>query len=228
MRWRNSNPRGPDGLGTGSDPGPDDPRGQLASLQGLRGPHFAGLIGSALGLGLGLLVLGGLAACTGTPTGVEPVQGFNLARYLGTWHEIARLDHSFERGLTHVTATYDKRKDGGVSVLNRGFDPVKDKWKEARGHAYFLQGPDVASLKVSFFGPFYGGYHVFALDPDYRWAMVAGPTKDYLWILAREPQLPPDVLANLIEIAGNAGFDTGSLIYPPSNQVGAGPPTSAP
>ena len=169
-------------------------------------------------LGPVLLFLGVLAGCTAVPTGVEPVRGFDLERYLGTWHEIARLDHSFERGLTNVTATYAKTDDGGVGVLNRGFDPLKGQWKEAQGRAYFLQGPDIASLKVSFFGPFYGGYHVFALDPDYRWAMVAGPSREYLWILAREPQLPPDVLADLLETAAQAGFDTGSLIYPPNDQ----------
>jgi len=173
-----------------------------------------------------LLFLGVLAGCTAVPTGVEPVRGFDLDRYLGTWHEIARLDHSFERGLTNVTATYAERDDGGVSVLNRGFDPVAGTWKEAQGRAYFLEGPDIASLKVSFFGPFYGGYHVFALDPDYRWAMVAGPSREYLWILAREPQLPPDVLTDLLETAAQAGFDTGSLIYPPINQGDGGAPTS--
>ena len=173
-----------------------------------------------------LLFLGVLAGCTAVPTGVEPVRGFDLGRYLGTWHEIARLDHSFERGLTNVTANYSKREDGGVNVVNRGFDPVKGIWKEARGRAYFLHGPDIASLKVSFFGPFYGGYHVFALDPDYRWALVAGPSKSYLWILAREPYLPPDVLAELVETAGRAGFDTGSLIYPPNNQGNASAPIS--
>lgn len=172
-----------------------------------------------------LLFLLALAGCTAAPTGVEPVRGFDLDRYLGTWHEIARLDHSFERGLTNVTATYAKRDDGGVSVLNRGFDPLKAKWKEAEGRAYLLQGLDVASLKVSFFGPFYGGYHVFALDPDYQWALVAGPSRDYLWILAREPQLAPKVLADLLKRAGQAGFATDSLIYPSNNQGHAGGPT---
>jgi apolipoprotein D and lipocalin family protein len=176
-------------------------------------------------LGPVLLFLGVLAGCTAVPTGVEPVRGFDLERYLGTWHEIARLDHSFERGLTNVTATYAKRDDGGVGVLNRGFDPLKGQWKEAQGRAYFLQGPDIASLKVSFFGPFYGGYHVFALDPDYRWAMVAGPSRDYLWILAREPQLPPDVLAELLKTAGRAGFDPSSLIYPRNSQGNTRAPT---
>ncbi len=121
-----------------------------------------------------------LAGCTGVPEGVQPVRGFDPERYLGTWHEIARLDHSFERGLVQVTATYAKREDGGIDVLNRGHDPVKGAWKEAKGRAYFIAEPDLASLKVSFFGPFYGGYHVFALDPDYGWALISGPTREYM------------------------------------------------
>ena len=157
-----------------------------------------------------------LSGCTGIPDGVRPVTGFRLDRYLATWHEIARLDHSFERGLTDVTATYSRRPDGGVDVLNRGYDAAKGQWKEALGRAYFLDSPEVGSLKVSFFGPFYGGYHVFALDPDYRWALVAGYNHDYLWILAREPQLPPAVLDDLLVRARTAGFATDALIFPGS------------
>jgi apolipoprotein D and lipocalin family protein len=155
-----------------------------------------------------------LAGCTGIPEGVRPVIGFRLDLYLGTWYEIARLDHSFERGLTAVSATYSRRPDGGVDVLNRGYDAAKGRWKEARGRAYFLGSPDVGSLEVSFFGPFYGGYHVFALDPDYRWALVAGYDHDYLWILARERQLPPALLEDLLATARGAGFDPDGLIFP--------------
>jgi len=154
-----------------------------------------------------------LAGCTGTPEGVRPVNGFRLERYLGTWHEMARLDHSFERGLTVVSATCSPRPDGGVEVLNRGYDTAKGRWKEARGRAYFLDGPEVGSLKVSFFGPFCGGYHVFALDPDYRWVLVGGYDHDDLWILARERQLPEAVLKELLARARNAGSATDALIF---------------
>jgi apolipoprotein D and lipocalin family protein len=153
--------------------------------------------------------------CTGVPPGITPVQGFDPERYLGTWHEIARLDHRFERGLEQVTATYSRREDGGLTVLNRGFDPIKGAWKTAEGRAYAQSTPDIASLEVSFFGPFYGGYHVFALDPEYRWAMVSGPTRDYLWILARQPELPAELLSDLIAKAATAGFATDALIFPP-------------
>ena len=154
-----------------------------------------------------------LAACTGTPEGVEPVDNFELERYLGTWYEIARLDHRFERGLSNVTANYALRDDGGVAVTNRGYRTDKGEWDEAKGKAYFVDATDVGRLKVSFFGPFYGGYNVFALDQDnYEYAMVAGPNKSYLWILSREPQLSADRLDALINKAADAGFDTSALI----------------
>jgi len=168
------------------------------------------------------LLLAFLAGCTGVPEGVQPVRGFQLERYLGTWHEIARLDHSCERGLTDITATYGRREDGGVTVLNRGWDAARGEWRQAEGRAYFTDAPDVASLKVSFFGPFYGGYHVFALDPDYRWALVSGPSRDYLWILARQPVLPADTLKDLVGQARDAGFDTDALIFP-THARGAAP-----
>jgi apolipoprotein D and lipocalin family protein len=117
-------------------------------------------------------------------------------------------------GLTDVSATFRRRPDGGVDVLNRGYDAAKGRWKDARGRAYFLVSPEIGSLKVSFFGPFYGGYHVFALDPDYRWALVAGYDHDYLWILARERQLPPAVLEDLLARVRQAGFATDALIFP--------------
>jgi apolipoprotein D and lipocalin family protein len=170
-----------------------------------------------------LLALTLLAGCTGVPQGLQPVRGFELERYLGTWYEIARLDHRFERGLTDVTATYSRRDDGGIDVINRGWDPAKGAWREARGRAYFLDTPQVASLKVSFFAPFYGGYHVFALDPDYRWALVSGPSRDYFWILARTPELPEPQLLELIDKANRAGFATGALIYPTHARSRLGP-----
>ncbi len=156
-----------------------------------------------------------LTGCTGVPEGVTPVSGFQTERYLGTWYEIARLDHRFERGLRDITATYTLRADGGIDVLNKGYDTTANTWKTAAGRAYFIGAPDVASLKVSFFRPFYGGYHVMALDPDYRWAMVTGPDHDYFWILAREPALPEALLATLLDTARRAGFEVDGLIRVP-------------
>jgi len=155
-----------------------------------------------------------LTGCLGVPEGAEPVEGFELDRYLGKWYEIARLDHSFERGMTDVTAQYSLRDDGGVRVVNRGFKTAAGEWKEADGKAYFVGDPATGMLKVSFFGPFYGAYNVIALDQqDYRWSLVAGPDTDYLWVLSREPQLEQDVLDELLALAKSLGFDTDALIF---------------
>ena len=161
-----------------------------------------------------LLVAVLLSGCTGIPDGVTAVRGFELERYLGTWYEIARLDHRFERGLSSVTATYSLRADGGVDVLNRGYNTATETWDEAQGKAYFVDEPDVGRLKVSFFGPFYGGYNIVELDQeDYRYALVAGPTRSYLWILARSPALGEATLAALVDTAARLGFATDELIY---------------
>ena len=117
-----------------------------------------------------------LAGCSTTPPpNVTPVTPFELSRYLGQWHEIARLDHSFERDMIKVTAQYSMNPDGSVKVLNRGFNTKKQAWKDAVGKAWLIDGSNKGALKVSFFGPFYGGYFITALDPDYQWAMVIGP-----------------------------------------------------
>jgi apolipoprotein D and lipocalin family protein len=159
------------------------------------------------------LVLLLVGCAVAPPSGVTPITGFELDRYLGKWYEIARLDHSFERGLSAVSATYERRDDGGIRVLNRGYDDRAGAWKEAEGRAYFLGEPTVGSLKVSFYGPFYGGYHIIALDEaNFSWAMISGPSRDYLWILARTRQLPPAVLEKLLRQAKALGFATDQLI----------------
>ena len=163
---------------------------------------------------LALALLLCLPGCTGLPENVMPVGDFRLDRYLGTWYEIARLDHSFERGLTRVTADYSLRDDGGVRVLNRGYSARDSAWKEAEGKAYFVNQSDQGYLKVSFFGPFYGSYVVLALDREgYQYSLVSGPDKSYLWILARRPKPDKVVLEALIAKAAMAGFDTSKLIF---------------
>lgn len=164
---------------------------------------------------LAALALGLCGCATGAPEGVEPVTGFELDRYLGKWHEIARLDHRFERGLSKVSAEYSMRADGGVRVLNRGYNGEKEEWKEAEGRAYFTGDASVGSLKVSFFGPFYGGYNIIELDREgYSWSLVCGPDRSYLWILARTPELESATLERLKARAAELGFDTEKLIYP--------------
>jgi len=161
-----------------------------------------------------LLLAGWLSACTGMPKNVKVVEDFNIDRYLGRWYEIARLDHSFERGLSQVTATYTGREDGGINVVNRGYDMQKGVWNESFGKAYPIGDPGQGRLKVSFFGPFYGGYNILELDKkNYSYAMVAGPDRDFLWILARKPQLPEATLKLLVAEAERLGFNTDRLIY---------------
>lgn len=163
----------------------------------------------ALSLALSTLVAG----CTDKPDGIESVRPFDIQRYKGKWFEIMRLDHSFERGLTDVTATYTLRDDGSVDVQNKGFDRKNCRWKEADGRAVFQGERDTASLSVTFFWPFAGGYHVFALDQqDYGWAVVSGPSRSYLWILARQPNLDVDIRNRLIGKAGEFGFPVDQLI----------------
>ena len=159
-----------------------------------------------------MLLLGG---CLGQPTGVTPVQEFDINRYLGTWYEIARLDHSFERDLDRVTANYSLRDDGGVTVVNRGYLTREGEWKEAQGKAYFVDASDQGYLKVSFFGPFYGSYVIFELDEkDYQYAFVSGPDTSYLWFLSRTPQVDQALVDRFILRAKSLGFDTDALIFP--------------
>ena len=166
-------------------------------------------------LALGLIASAALlAGCVGLPDGIEPVRGFELDRYLGKWYEIARLDHSFERGMQRVTAEYSLREDGGVRVVNRGYLAEKGAWDEAVGKAYFVEDDDLGYLKVSFFGPFYGSYVVFELDrADYRYAFVAGPDRSFLWLLARSPDIPEDVRRRFLERAAELGFDLDELVW---------------
>ncbi|MBD3612443.1 MAG: lipocalin family protein [Hydrogenovibrio crunogenus] len=162
---------------------------------------------------LGLLSLSLLNGCTQPPEGVTPVRPFELQSYLGRWYEIARLDHSFEEGLTEVTATYTRREDGGVKVINRGWNREKNTWKEAIGKAYFLGSENVGSLKVSFFGPFYGGYHIAKLDPDYQMALIVGPSKDYAWVLARQKHPTQTQCALYFEAAKQLGIRKDQWIH---------------
>lgn len=159
-----------------------------------------------------------LSACTGMPKGVQPVDNFQLNRYLGTWYEIARLDHPFERGLSDISANYQLDSDGNVTVLNKGYNVAEKKWQQAVGKAKFVSDESTGHLKVSFFGPFYGSYVVFGLDQNqdnlyYQYAFVAGPNHEYLWLLARKPTVSDTLIADFRAIAKQLGFDAESLIF---------------
>ena len=164
---------------------------------------FALLLGSCISL----------QGCSGVPDNVTPVTPFELNRYLGLWHEIARLDHRFERGLTEVTANYSMRDDGGVKVVNRGFNAEDGDWQQAEGKAYFVGDSNTGALKVSFFGPFYGGYNIAKLSDDYSVALVVGPTTDYAWLLARSKTPDKALCDEYMAFANSIGISAEQWIW---------------
>ena len=158
-------------------------------------------------------IMGSLISCSTIPKGASPIQNFDIQKYLGQWFEIARMDFRFERNLNNVTATYTLNKNGSIRVDNKGFDYKQMKWKQAIGKAKFVGSTNIAMLKVSFFGPFYSGYNVIAIDNDYKYALVTGKNLDYMWILSRETAIPDDIKNNYIKIAEDLGYKTSSLIW---------------
>ncbi|WP_372927153.1 lipocalin family protein [Marinobacter sp.] len=153
-----------------------------------------------------------LAGCTGLPDGIDPVSDLDVERYQGTWYEIARLDHSFEEGLSNVTAEYSVQDDGSIRVINRGFSEEEGQWEEAEGRAVFVEDEANGHLKVSFFGPFYASYVVFRLDEDYRFAYITGYDRDYLWFLSKTPTVDDEALEDFKDVASAKGFDLEELI----------------
>lgn len=154
-----------------------------------------------------------LNSCRTIPKKAKAVKPFILSKYLGKWYEIARIDFKFEKGLNNVTANYSLREDGLVKVDNRGFDYQNNRWKNSIGKAKFVGDINEAKLKVSFFGPFYAGYNVIALDKDYKYALVAGKNTDYLWILSRTKNVPEEIKKEYLEIAKSIGYDVDRLIW---------------
>jgi len=152
-----------------------------------------------------------LTGCVAIPEGLSVVKPFDASRYTGQWYEIVRLDHSFERGLSKVSATYTTNHDGTIKVVNRGYNAAKGKWQEAEGVAKFVGERDIGALKISFFGPFYGSYNIIELDPDYQYSLVTGPDRNYLWLLARTPTLPFETRERLIKQAKDLGFAVETL-----------------
>jgi apolipoprotein D and lipocalin family protein len=154
-----------------------------------------------------------LAGCVGVAPGIAPVENFDVSRYLGKWYEIARLDHSFERGMERVTAEYSLREDGGIRVINSGYSTKSGERRVAEGKAFFVSDRTKGHLKVSFFGPFYGSYVVFELDQaGYEYAFVTSYDRSYLWLLSRKPEIDPALLERFIAVASDRGFDTSRLI----------------
>jgi apolipoprotein D and lipocalin family protein len=159
------------------------------------------------------VVLVTLRSCASIPEGAVAIKPFDKDKYLGQWYEIARMDFRFERNLNNVTATYSLKNNGSIKVDNRGFDYLTKEWKQAIGKAKFAGSPDEARLKVSFFGPFYSGYNVIALDDQYKYALIAGQNLKYLWILSRETIMPESTKQSYLEIAKGLGYDVSALIW---------------
>lgn len=164
------------------------------------------------------LLLGG---CVTAPMHAVAVSGFEPERYLGTWYEIARLDHRFERGLEQVTAIYSARKDGSIRVINRGLESATGEWKQAEGSANPIGARDRGLLKVSFFRPFYAAYLIFDLSLDYRTAFVTGNDANTLWFLSRTPTVQPDDRARFIDAARSLGVSPDRIIWVPQKSDAA-------
>lgn len=165
---------------------------------------------------ISILILSILAvACSKStiPEKATAVSPFDVHQYLGTWYEIARIDFFFEKNLNNTTATYSLKDNGLIKVDNQGYDYTNDKWKQSIGKAKFVASENVAKLQVSFFGPFYSGYNVIALDKDYTYALVAGESLDFLWILSREKTIPEEIKSKYLKLAKEIGYDTSRLIW---------------
>ena len=168
------------------------------------------LAGAAL---LGAVAVAVIQSCKTIPKGATAIKPFEPLKYAGKWYEIDRFDYRFERNLKNVTANYSFNDDGSIKVFNRGYDYKKNTWKDATGKAKFRGGKDEGKLKVSFFGPFYTGYNVIAIDPTYTYALVTGKNLNYLWLLSREKTMPRDIQASYLEKAKQIGYDTTKLVW---------------
>ncbi|QOW10497.1 lipocalin [Kaistella flava (ex Peng et al. 2021)] len=168
----------------------------------------------AIPVALGILGIAFLNSCSvGVPKGANAVQNFNAKKYLGKWYEIARFDYRFEKNMNNVTATYSMKDNGNIKVDNRGYDYVKNKWKESVGEAKFVKNENIAQLKVSFFKPIWAGYNVIDIDEDYKYALVVGSNLDYLWILSREKTIPDSYRQRFIDKAKKLGYKTENLVW---------------
>uniref|UniRef100_UPI000EF81F3C lipocalin family protein n=1 Tax=Mucilaginibacter kameinonensis TaxID=452286 RepID=UPI000EF81F3C len=154
-----------------------------------------------------------LNSCVTIPKGARAVRPFDQQRYLGTWYEVARMDFKFERNLSDVSASYSLNDNGTIRVDNKGYNYVQQKWKESIGKAKPVRDAGTGRLKVSFFGPFYAGYNVIAIDPDYRYALVAGNNLNYLWLLSREKSMPAATQTAYLKQAQALGYDVSKLVW---------------
>lgn len=162
------------------------------------------------GAAIGTLAYNALKPIRSKPIAVAP---FDIKRYLGKWYEIARIDFFWEKGLSQVTAEYALNSDQSIQVRNSGYKDTAGQWKTAIGKAKFAGEKNVGNLKVSFFGPFYNGYHVVRLTDDYRYALIFGDNLDYLWILSRDTTIPDNIKSDFLSYAVESGYDLNKLVW---------------
>ncbi len=159
-----------------------------------------------------ILSLFGLS-CSTTHIALESEETFDLKRYMGKWYEIARLPNKFEEGLEENTAFYELREDGDVTVINQGrVIANKSRYKEVKGRAWVPDPNEPSKLKVSFFWPFSGDYWVLRVDKDYTIALVGDPSREYLWILARDRRPDPKAVSELKIYASSLGYAVENMI----------------
>lgn len=157
-------------------------------------------------------------SCKTIPERATAIQPFDKERYLGKWYEIARIDFKYERDLNNTTAKYSLNDNGSIKVDNQGYNTKKGEWNQAIGKAKFVGEENIAMLKVSFFGPFYSGYNVIAIDDEYKYALIAGESLKYLWILSRETNIPVEIKDKYLKIAEEIGYNTTDLIWVEHNK----------
>jgi len=163
---------------------------------------------------LGALLLGCFWATAWAQTPVASVAAVDLVRYSGKWFEVASFPMFFQRNcVADTTAEYASAPDGSISVHNRC--RTKDGFDDATGKATIVEGFNNSRLKVSFFWPFKADYWILGLDPQYQWAVVGNPNREYLWLLSRTPQLPPAQLEDALATVRAQGFDLSRLRYTP-------------
>lgn len=154
-----------------------------------------------------------ISSCKTIPKNAKAVNPFEQEKYLGKWYEIARLDYRFEKNLNNVTATYSLKNNGFIKVDNKGYNYKKNKWEQSIGKAKPAGDAREAKLKVSFFGPFYSGYNVIAIDTEYKYALVAGKNLAYLWLLSREKTMPENIKQDYLNKAKEIGYKVEELVW---------------
>jgi len=169
------------------------------------------LIGGGILLGAGILLA--TRARRTIPKKASAVKPFDVQKYLGKWNEIARMEYRFEKNIIYATAEYSLEEDGSIQVVNSGFNYKKQKIDTAIGKARFVGSQDEAKLEVSFWGPFYSGYNVVAIDPKYKYALIVGRNLNYMWILSRDKKIPDKIKEEYLNMAEGIGYDTSKLVW---------------